>query len=151
MAGHSPIHGQTTEIAIISFTWEPSSPILCVINKKMLGPNLAVDFVLKMGVVIVVKRPRRGLASTAADMGAPYFKGPLSKTGQTVDKVKLKWSQSVDISALYPYFTLIYPLTSLYPQFSPLIHSLSSVYLGLSAGYLHFIQDHLSHPSISRD
>ena len=35
---------------------------------KMLGPNLAVDFVLKMGVVIVVKRPRRGLASTAADM-----------------------------------------------------------------------------------
>ena len=84
-------------------------------------------------------------------VGAPYFKGPLSKTGQTVDKVKLKWSQSVDISALYPYFTLIYPLTSLYPQFSPLIHSLSSVYLGLSAGYLHFIQDHLSHPSISRD
>ena len=44
--------------------------------------------------------------------GAPYFEGPLSKTGQTVAKVKIKWGQSVDISALYPHFTLIHTLSS---------------------------------------
>ena len=38
--------------------------------------------------------------------GAPEAKGSLSKRGQSVAKVKLKWRQSVDVSTLYLYFTL---------------------------------------------
>ena len=41
-----------------------------------------------------------------ADRGAPEAKGSLSKRGQSVAKVKLKWRQSVDVSTLYLYFTL---------------------------------------------
>ena len=77
-------------------------------------------------------------------IGSPLVS--LSKWGQTVAKVKLKRSQSVDILTLptvwplYPVLSLsLAPISAIYPQFSSLIHSLSSVYPGLSTHYHQFI------------
>ena len=39
-------------------------------------------------------------------VGAPEAKGSLSKRGQSLAKVKLKWRQSVDVSTLYLHFTI---------------------------------------------
>ena len=50
--------------------------------------------------------------------GALYPEGPLSKTGQTVVKMKLKSSQSADVSALYPHFNLSLTLAAVYPVFA---------------------------------
>ena len=56
--------------------------------------------------------------------------------------MKLKRSQPADVSAVYPHFTLSYTSSTVQLDISlclTLIHSLSSLYLGLSTHYHHFI------------
>ena len=82
---------------------------------------------------------------TAWFCGAPYLKVSQSKWGQTVAKGKLKRSQSVDILTLAPVWPLypdishsLTPLSRLKPLFSSPIHSLTSIYPGLSTHYPDF-------------
>ena len=90
--------------------------------------------------------PRFGFVQfLLASRGALYPEGPLSKTGQTVVKMKLKWSQSADMSALYPHFNLSLTLAAVYSVFALCttpIRSLASLYPGLSTLYHHFIHSY---------
>ena len=66
------------------------------------------------------------------ESGAPYLKVSLSKWGQTVAKVKLKRSQSVDILTL----ATVWPL---YPDLSLCLALLSTVYSQFIQAYPHII------------